>query len=220
MRRAVILSASVGVCAIAAGLFLWSIAPRSPANGLALDAHSDGDAASSKIAFADTHPPVPAPVPMPTATDAAPATAPDRAHADATARGTAATETAKVEVALNAASPAPSAAPAPAPDLVPVVAAPPAKSLQGANSSGDLTVGQKNREFTVKEAHVKTGGTVKFVNDDTVAHNVIITMPGGKLRNTGVQEPGQSTSMQFTDPGKYDVECAIHPQMKMTVDVQ
>jgi plastocyanin len=210
MRRAVIVFSAAGVCAIAATLFLWSVAPRSPADGLALDTHNDGGAASSTITFADTHPPVPP------ATDAAP----DRPHADAIASGTAATETPKVEVAVAPAAPAPAPMPAAPPDLVPAIAAPPAKTVPAPDSSGDVIVGQKNREFTVKAAHVKVGGTVKFVNDDTVAHNVIVTMPGGELRNTGVQEPGQSASMQFSEAGKYDVECAIHPQMKMTVDVQ
>ena len=222
MRRAVILLSSAGVCAIAAVLFLWSVSPRSRDGGLTLDGHSDGGGASSRVAFADTlatpaPAPAPIPVPVPTTTDA-PAAAPDHPHGDA--GSPAATETAKVEVPMAAITSAPAPAPAPTQDLVPVVAAPPAKAGQVAAIGGDVIVGQKNREFTMKAARVKTGGTVKFVNDDTVAHNIIVTMPSGKLRNTGVQEPGQSTSMQFSDPGKYDVECAIHPQMKMTVEVQ
>jgi plastocyanin len=215
MRRAVIVSSSVGVCAIAAMLFLWSVAPRSQSGGLTLDGGSDSNAGASRVAFADT--PLAPPAPVPTVSDA-PAAAPVVAH-DTMPTGTiAAPEAPKVEVTLGTAAPA-AAAPAPAPTLVPSIAEAPPKAVQVADS-GDVTVGQKNRAFTVKEAHVKTGGTVKFVNDDTVAHNIIVTMPGGKLRNTGVQEPGQSTSMQFSDPGKYDVECAIHPQMKMTVNVQ
>ena len=220
MRRAVILLSSAGVCAIAATLFLWSISPRGSADGLTLDAQRDGNAAAPRVAFADTPLSSPTPVPMPTVTDALPRAAADRPHDEMTGSGAAVTGAPKVEVPIAATTTVPTAAPAPTPSLVPAVAAPPAKAVEVAASGGDVTVGQKNREFTVKEARVKTGGTVKFVNDDTVAHNIIVTMPGGKLRNTGVQEPGQSASMQFGEPGKYDVECAIHPQMKMTVDVQ
>jgi plastocyanin len=207
MRRAVIVFSSAGVCAIAAMLFLWSISPRSPAEGPTLDAHRDGDGRASTVAFADTPLPAPAPVPMSPVTHTPPTAALDRPPDNATASDNPATTEPKVEVAA-AMPPAPASAPAPS--ITPVVAA----------GTSDVMVGQKNREFTVKEAHVKPGGTVKFVNDDTVAHNIIVTMPGGKLQNTGVQEPGQSASMQFTEPGKYDVECAIHPQMKMTVNVQ
>ena len=216
MRRAVILFSSAGVCALAAVLFLWSVSPRGASDSLTLDAQRDANATASTVAFPNTPLSAPTSVPMPTATDAPPPAAADRPHDDVTAPTAMARPT--VEVAAATAAPAP--APAPVPSLVPAIAAAPAKTVQVADSGGDVTVGQKNREFTVKEARVKTGGTVKFVNDDTVAHNVIVTMPGGKLRNTGVQEPGQSASMQFSDPGKYDVECAIHPQMKMTVNVQ
>ena len=210
MRRAAIVFSSAGVCAIAAVLFLWSISPRGTAEGVTPDAHRDGPAPT--VAFASTPLTAPVPVPMATVTDALPPTAVERPHDDSVASGITPVETPKVEVAM---APAP-LAPAPAPDrsLVPATTATPARTV------GEVIVGQKNREFTVKDAHVKTGGTVKFVNDDTVAHNIIVTMTDGKLRNTGVQEPGQSASMQFSEPGKYDVECAIHPQMKMTVNVQ
>jgi plastocyanin len=221
MRRAVIVFSSAGVCAVAAVLFLWSVSPRGPAEGVTPDAHRDGDAtARTTVAFADRplSAPVPVPVPMPTATDAPPAAASDRPHDDTMASSTTATDIPKVEVAMAHAAPA--AAPAPAPSLVPATTAATTAKVGVADSSGDITVGQKNREFTVKAARVKVGGTIKFVNDDTVAHNIIVTVPGGKLRNTGVQEPGQSASMQFGEPGTYDVECAIHPQMKMMVNVQ
>jgi plastocyanin len=213
MRRATIVMSSAVVCSLAAVLFLWSVAPRSPAEGVR-PAHGDGDATAPKMAFADTPLSAPTPVPMPTVTDALPPAAADRPHDDAMAA-----TAPKTEVAATL---PPTPAPAPAPSVAPAVAAGPTKIVDVADGTGtgEVTVGQKNREFTVKTARLKAGGAVKFVNDDTVAHNVIVTMPGGKLRNTGVQEPGQSASMQFSESGKYDVECAIHPQMKMTVDVQ
>ena len=218
MRRAAILLPSAADCGLAAILFVWSVAPRSPGGDLTLAAPSTGGSPAATVAFASTPLAAPVPVPAPSAADASPAAA-ERPHDGAMAAGTPPTPAPTVEVAIDATAPAPAAAAVPT--LVPAtVAASPAKAVESADSNGDVTVGQKNREFSTKTARVKTGGTVKFVNDDTVAHNIIVTLPGGKLRNTGVQEPGQSTSMQFSEPGKYDVECAIHPQMKMTVEAQ
>src|SRR5215467_611550 len=84
----------------------------------------------------------------------------------------------------------------------------------------EITVGQKDKTFSMSSATLKRGDTLKFINDDTTEHNVLITGPKDELRNSGVQEPGEAATFQFDKPGTYQVECGIHPKMKMKVVVK
>jgi cytochrome c peroxidase len=84
----------------------------------------------------------------------------------------------------------------------------------------EVTVGQRNKQFGQDHMTLKAGDRIKFVNDDTVAHNIFVTGPGDKTRNSGVQEPGESAVLSFDAPGTYGVECGIHPEMRMTVEVK
>jgi plastocyanin len=200
MRRVVIISISAGALAVLVALFVWSMSPRRPVEGVQLDAQRADSMAPSPAATSPLQPMT------------APDSKPEAVAVDRPADTAAAAP--NVETTL-----APAPAPAPAVAVVPA-AAPAAKAETAKVENGEATVGQKNREFTASNVTLKTGEKVKFVNNDTVAHNVIVTSPDGKLRNSGVQEPGQSASMQFDEAGKYDVECAIHPQMRMTVEVK
>jgi plastocyanin len=84
----------------------------------------------------------------------------------------------------------------------------------------EITIGQKDKVFSRDAATLKSGDDIKFVNDDTVAHNILVTGPHDETKNSGLQYPGESATLAFDKPGTYDVECAIHPQMKMTVTVK
>ena len=84
----------------------------------------------------------------------------------------------------------------------------------------EITVGQKDKIFSTNAATLKAGDTIKFVNDDTTQHNVLITGPKEEVRNSGVQEPGEAAAFQFDKAGSYQVECGIHPKMKMSVVVK
>jgi plastocyanin len=84
----------------------------------------------------------------------------------------------------------------------------------------EITVGQKNKAFSMGSATLKPGDTINFVNDDTTQHNVLITGPKEEIRNSGVQDPGEAAAFQFDKAGTYQVECGIHPKMKMSVVVK
>lgn len=84
----------------------------------------------------------------------------------------------------------------------------------------EIAVGQKDKQFSMATATLKPGDKIKFVNDDTVAHNVLATDPSDATTNSGVQSPGESTVVAFDKPGTYQIECGIHPKMKMTVTVK
>jgi plastocyanin len=84
--------------------------------------------------------------------------------------------------------------------------------------AANLTVSQKGRTFSSEEIAIKKGGTVTFLNDDSVPHNIMSTSAGNEF-NLGSQSPGSATDVTFKEAGDVLVICAIHPRMKMTVKV-
>ena len=80
-------------------------------------------------------------------------------------------------------------------------------------------VGQLNKEFTVDELNVKQGDTVKFVNLDPFFHNVF-SLSDAKFFDLGSFPQNESKEVEFDTKGKVEVECAIHPNMKMVVNVE
>ena len=80
-------------------------------------------------------------------------------------------------------------------------------------------VAQKNKAFSVKKLTVKVGDTVKFVNEDSFAHN-IFSLSAAKSFDLGSFGNGGSKSVTFDKAGKIEVECAVHPDMRVDVEVQ
>ena len=79
-------------------------------------------------------------------------------------------------------------------------------------------VAQKNKSFAVKKLTVKVGDTVKFVNEDSFAHNVF-SLSAAKSFDLGSFGNGGSKSVTFDKAGKIEVECAVHPDMRMDIEV-
>jgi plastocyanin len=84
--------------------------------------------------------------------------------------------------------------------------------------TAEVVIDQKAKKFDKKKIEIKKGETVKFVNSDTIAHNIHSRSAGNKF-DLGVSKPGTSTSKVFDKAGKFKVRCAIHPKMKLTVTV-
>lgn len=80
-------------------------------------------------------------------------------------------------------------------------------------------VGQKNKEFSTKAIAIKVGDTVEFRNDDTVSHNVF-SLSDIKAFDLGSYTQGQSRKVVFDKAGKVEVECSIHPNMRVVIDVK
>jgi plastocyanin len=80
-------------------------------------------------------------------------------------------------------------------------------------------VAQKNKAFSVKKITVKVGDTIKFVNEDSFAHNVF-SLSAPKSFDLGSFGSGGSKSVTFDKPGKVEVECAVHPDMRLDVEVK
>lgn len=83
----------------------------------------------------------------------------------------------------------------------------------------DHEVGQKDQQFTKKAITIKVGDKVNFVNNDEIFHNVF-SLSDAKLFDLGSYPKGDSRSVTFDQKGVVEVECAIHPDMKMTVNVK
>lgn len=85
--------------------------------------------------------------------------------------------------------------------------------------AAEIEVAQKSKAFSQKVVKVKVGDTVSFKNEDPFFHN-IFSLSNTKTFDLGSYPQGQSKKVTFDKPGVVEVECAIHPEMKMTVEVQ
>ena len=88
----------------------------------------------------------------------------------------------------------------------------------GAVKAAEHVVTQKTKKFDTKKLSINKGDSVKFVNADSITHNVHSRSPGGKF-DLGAQKPGTASSRTFDKAGKFKIRCAIHPKMKVTITV-
>ena len=77
---------------------------------------------------------------------------------------------------------------------------------------------QKNLKFSKPLKVVHPGDKVVFTNEDNVAHNIVSLTEDFQF-DLGVLKSGMSKSITFKDPGVVDIQCTIHPNMKMTLFV-
>jgi plastocyanin len=85
-------------------------------------------------------------------------------------------------------------------------------------AASTVQVGQSNKLFEKTTISIAAGDTIEFVNNDSVAHNVMES--GADAFNLGVMKPGEKKSRKFDKAGNHEVKCALHPRMKMTVEVK
>jgi plastocyanin len=81
------------------------------------------------------------------------------------------------------------------------------------------SVGQKDKAFTTQKLTIKVGESVQFVNNDPFFHNVF-SLSDAKVFDLGSYPEGEFRTVAFETPGTVEVECAIHPNMIMTIEVQ
>jgi plastocyanin len=87
-----------------------------------------------------------------------------------------------------------------------------------ANAGQEVVVAQKNKAFSQAKLSIHPGDKVTFRNDDAFVHNVF-SLTDAQPFDLGTATLGQSKSVTFAKAGTYDIECAIHPEMKLTVVV-
>lgn len=92
-------------------------------------------------------------------------------------------------------------------------------TLAGHGVAADHVVNQKGKSFVQKTLTVKVGDSVKFINDDPFAHNVF-SLSDTKSFDLGSYGQGLGKSVVLDKAGTVEVECAVHPDMKMVIEVQ
>jgi plastocyanin len=85
-------------------------------------------------------------------------------------------------------------------------------------SATDHAVAQKDKAFSTTAITVKAGDRITFTNADSITHNVYSVTKGYEF-DLKTQTPGHSDTVPFPKAGSVDVECAIHPKMKLKVTV-
>ena|SRR5215831_7794806 len=83
------------------------------------------------------------------------------------------------------------------------------------SSNPNLSI--KNMAFSVTTLQITAGTTVKWTNNDGIAHTV--TANDGSF-DSGNIAPGASYSKTFSTKGSFAYHCNIHPMMTATVVVQ
>ncbi len=88
----------------------------------------------------------------------------------------------------------------------------------------EFVVSQKNTMFLfqgspVEQIQVEAGDRIKFINDDPFYHNIFSSSELNRF-DLGVFHQGEVRSITFERHGEVDLECSIHPDMLLKVDVQ
>ena len=86
-------------------------------------------------------------------------------------------------------------------------------------STSDTFVDQHGLRFSQQSVSLKIGDTLHFHNSDDVIHNIMVLDSNDEAQDEGLQQPGEVITRKFDQAGEYQVRCAIHPKMKMTVSV-
>lgn len=87
----------------------------------------------------------------------------------------------------------------------------------------ELEVSQKSKSFLMQKEAVRAlrlnvGDSISFRNDDPFFHNVY-SASKVKEFDLGSYPQGQARKVVFDKEGTVEIECAIHPDMKLRVDV-
>lgn len=89
----------------------------------------------------------------------------------------------------------------------------------GVESAGTVEVAIRGFTFQPEELTVQAGTTVVWTNADAVTHTVTSAGSPRTLDSPLLNRSGRF-SFTFTEPGRYDYFCTVHPGMKGTVLVQ
>jgi plastocyanin len=84
--------------------------------------------------------------------------------------------------------------------------------------AGEIEVLQKNKKFSTPALNARVGDTLVFRNDDPFFHN-IFSLSDVQAFDLGSYPQGEARKVVLKKEGLVEVECAIHPEMKMTVQV-
>ena len=78
---------------------------------------------------------------------------------------------------------------------------------------------QDDRQFSSATVVVAPGEPIEFRNADDVMHYVY-SLSADKPFDLGSLVSGESRSVVFDAPGEVEVQCAVHPNMVMTIRIE
>jgi plastocyanin len=79
-------------------------------------------------------------------------------------------------------------------------------------------VALKGKAFEPETLNVKVGDSVEFRNADPVEHDVL-SQSKAKTFDLDSVPPGESRKVSFDQPGTIEVECSLHSNMHLTIQV-
>jgi cytochrome c peroxidase len=82
-----------------------------------------------------------------------------------------------------------------------------------------LLVSQRGKTFSPGAVKVASGQALTILNDDTRTHNVRIVDRRWNY-TSGAQDPGESIVIKLDHLGRFEAHCAIHPTMRLIVEVE
>ena len=94
-----------------------------------------------------------------------------------------------------------------------------ALALVASASAKNWVVDQKGKTFIPSALTVHVGDTITFKNSDPFAHNAYTDDEANEF-DVGMQATGKETNMKINSKESFNVECAIHPNMLLKVEVE
>ena len=79
-------------------------------------------------------------------------------------------------------------------------------------------VTQTGKTFSVKSMQAKLGDSVSFLNADPFVHN-IFSLSDVQSFDLGTFAKGEQRKVTLGTAGRIEVECAVHPEMKLVIEV-
>ena len=80
-------------------------------------------------------------------------------------------------------------------------------------------ISQKGQQFRPNEISITPGEALQFVNDDgDLLHHTYLKSEKFNF-DSGDQKPGSKFEVVFPATGQFTVRCAIHPKMRLVVNV-
>lgn len=90
--------------------------------------------------------------------------------------------------------------------------------LPGIAAAGEHVVAMREGAYRPDRLQAGAGDTLRFVNEDAVAHEVFVPTVGFAV-DLGRQEPGEERVLPLGRAGRFEVECVFHQDMLMVVEV-
>ncbi len=87
-----------------------------------------------------------------------------------------------------------------------------------AATGAEYVIKQEHKTFSVATMNAKVGDTLAFVNYDPYVHN-IFSLSDVQSFDLGTFGNGETRKVKLLSPGTLEIECAVHPAMKLTIAV-